>query len=372
MLARAARPIIVMGDGIAFAEAQDELTRVAEVLGAEVWGGDAGEVNMPASHPLSRGLLGHMFGDHSRGILHDADAALVSGTYLLPEVFPRVDEVFAPSCEVVHIDLDAYEIAKNHPVTLGMVADPKLGLAALARELEATMTADQKRAAAQRLARSRDDRRQQDEQEKQRDLQAAGQVPMGPALFMRELAARLPDDAIIWDEALTTSPDVARYLPADRPGSYFLTRGGSLGVGLPGGIGAKIANPDRTVVAFAGDGGSMYTIQALWSAAHHRVATKFVNCNNRSYRLLKINLQQYWVDSKVPQGDFPWSFDINDPDIDFTRLAEGLGVPAVRIDHPSQVTAGIERALAHDGPFLIELVIDGAVAGEPVHIRCGQ
>ena len=99
---------------------------------------------------------------------------------------------------------------------------------------------------------------------------------------------------MIFDEALTFSPEVTQYLPPRRPGTFFQTRGGSLGVGIPGAIGLKLAHPDRVVIGFTGDGGSMYTIQALWTAAHHNIAAKFIICNNRSYRILKYNVQQYW------------------------------------------------------------------------------
>jgi benzoylformate decarboxylase len=354
------------------AGAQAQLTEVAELIGAEVWGADSSEVNMRGSHPLYRGLLGHMFGFHSQEILRTADAVLVIGTYLLPEVFPTLGDLFAPGCQVVHVDLDAYEIAKNHPVTLGLVGDPRLALGALARRLASAMTVDQHRGAAERRAQSGRDRAQRDQAAVVEDRRNADRVPMTPALFMRELAERLPEDAVVFDEALTSSPDLARHLFPDRPGQYFQTRGGSLGVGLPGGLGLKLAHPDRTVVAFAGDGGSMYTIQALWTAAHHRLDVKFVICNNRMYRLLKLNLQPYWQEQQSPLRAFPPSFDLGDPDIDFVRLAESMGVAATRIELPSQVAAGIERALAHDGPFLIELVIDGTVPEAITHVKCGQ
>ena len=115
----------------------------------------------------------------------------------------------------------------------------------------------------------------------------------------------LPEDAIIFDEALTFSPEITQLYAATLPGHYFQTRGGSLGVGIPGAIGAKVAHPDRTVVGFTGDGGSMYTIQALWTAAHHRIGAKFVILNNRRYMLLQLNIRQYWKDLGLPENPFP-------------------------------------------------------------------
>ena len=111
---------------------------------------------------------------------------------------------------------------------------------------------------------------------KERDRSFHDALPLHASMFAEELAKHLPPDAIIFDEALTTSPELTRYITPTAPGSYFLTRGGSLGVGIPGAIGIKIANPDKVVFGFTGDGGSMYTIQALWTAAKYGVAAKFV------------------------------------------------------------------------------------------------
>src|SRR3954453_12996269 len=141
MLAGASRPVVITGDGIAFSGAQGELTRVAELLGAEVWGANFSEVNIAADHPLFRGQLGHMFGDHSRGITSQADAVLIVGTYVFPEVFPALEGVFAPGAPVVHVDLDSYEIAKNHRVDVGFAADPRETLSLLARALESALPA---------------------------------------------------------------------------------------------------------------------------------------------------------------------------------------------------------------------------------------
>ena len=183
---------------------------------------------------------------------------------------------------------------------------------------------------------------------------------------MEELDAQLPADAIIFDEGLTSSPAIVRYRPPQRTGEYFLTRGGSLGVGIPGAIGAKLANPDKTVIGFTGDGGSMYTIQALWTAARHNVAAKFVVCNNSSYRLLQLNIDQYWKDQGIAKHDYPLSFDLSYPPLHFAEMAHGMGVQGVRVEQPSEIAPAIRQALAHPGPFLIDLVLEGDVHPERV------
>ncbi|GCF07958.1 thiamine pyrophosphate-binding protein [Dictyobacter arantiisoli] len=367
LLKDAQRPMIIMGDGVATSAAQEELTRVAEILGAEVWGADSSEVNMSAAHPLFKGQLGHMFGEHSRAITTQADAVLICGTYVFPEVFPALSEVFARDAKVVHIDLDAYEIAKNFPVDLGLVSDPKATLARLATALQTSMNADQKAAAQTRITRHAAEKEQEKAHQDEANQARRDTMPLHASQFMEELAAQLPSDAVIFDEALTTSPDLVHYLPPTQTGSYFLTRGGSLGVGLPGALGLKLAHPDKTVIGFSGDGGSMYTIQALWTAAHHKIGAKFVICNNHSYELLKLNIQQYWRERDLPEREFPTSFELTDPAIRFDELAQALGVQSARVETPEQIAPAIRQALATDDPFLIELIITNEVPDHIVH-----
>jgi thiamine pyrophosphate-dependent acetolactate synthase large subunit-like protein len=362
LLTGARRPVIIMGDGIAYHRAQGELIRVAELLGAEVWGADHSEVNIPFDHPLYRGSLGHMFGEASARVTREADAILIVGTYVFPEVFPLLDGVFAPDAKVVHIDLNAYEIAKNHRVDLGLVSDPSPTLAALADRLSAVLEPNDLAAARERAstmgARAAEARRVALE----RDAARRDEVPLRASTFMEALARHAPDDTIVFDEALTVSPDVTRYFVPTRPDHFFQTRGGSLGVGVPGAIGIKLARPEATVIGFSGDGGSMYTIQALWTAAHHGVDAKFVICNNQSYMLLKLNILQYWREQVgVEAHAFPKSFELRDPVVDFAALAESLGVRARRVDHPDQVEDAVREMLDHPGPFLIDLVISDEV-----------
>ncbi|MFE2271965.1 thiamine pyrophosphate-binding protein [Streptomyces lavendulae] len=349
LLAGAARPVVLVGDGVALSGAQAELAAVAELLGADVFEVDSSEVNIAASHPLRRGQTGHMFGPHSKELVGNADAVLIVGTYVFPEVFPELENPFRPGAKVVHIDLNAYEIAKNHPVDLGLAADPRHALRALAGVLEQRLTPAQRAAAAARLdVRTR---------ERARTELAADDDGTPMAVFLRTLAERTGRDLIVFDEALTTSPLVTRYLPPERPGDYHLTRGGSLGVGFPGAVGAKLAHPDRLVVGFAGDGGTMYTHQALWTAARYGIDAKFVVCNNRKYRLLDDNIAQYWRERDIAEHPYPGSFDLAHPEIDFAGLARALGADGTRVEKPDEAVAAVARMLAHPGPYLVDIQI---------------
>jgi thiamine pyrophosphate-dependent acetolactate synthase large subunit-like protein len=356
LLAGADQPVIIMGDGVAHAQAQPELAQIADTLGAAVWGAMSSEVNIAGTHPLYRGLTGHMFGTVSRQKVADADAVLIVGTYVFPDVFPQLDSPFRPDANIVHIDLNTYDIAKNYPITLGLLGDPKPTLALLADTLTEQMTEDQKTAARGRTEQAiRDGERAKQLQD---DAADRGLAALSMSAFAEELARQLPDDAIIFDEALTNSPALSRHLSPATPGHLYQTPGGTLGVGLPGAIGVKLAHPERTVVGFAGDGGAMFILPALWTAAHYHIGAKFVVCNNRSYRILKDNLLVYWRDQKVQNGDFPPFFDIRDPDVDYAALAHGLGVPGTRVTQPDEIAGGIKQMLVHDGPFLIDLVLE--------------
>jgi thiamine pyrophosphate-dependent acetolactate synthase large subunit-like protein len=359
MLVGAQKPLIIMGDGVAYSSAQNELVRVAEVLGADVWGADNSEVNIPANHPLYKGSLGHMFGANSSHVTHEADAVLIVGTYIFPEVYPylSMSDIFASNAKIIHIDLNAYEIAKNFPVDLGLVSDPKLTLGALADALNVTLSAAQKQAAQSRLEASDAAKQKALQAQLEADRKVRDLVPLQTSRFMEELGKQLPDDAIIFDEALTSSPPLTRYIPPVKPNTFFQTRGGSLGVGIPGALGIKLAHPDKTVIGFTGDGGSMYTIQALWSAAHHNIGAKFVICNNASYMLLKLNILQYWRSQGLQPGRFPASFDLTGPMVDFVKIAESMGVPGARVERPEQAAPAIRQMLATDGPFLIDMVV---------------
>lgn len=361
ILASAEKPMFFIGDGIAWSGAQNEVTRVAELLGAEVWEADTGELNMSHTHPLHQGATGHMFGEQSLPITTRGDVNLICGTYMLPEVFPELGDIFKSDAKTIHIDLNAYEIAKNHPVDLGLVSNPKLTLAKLATVLEAIMTPSQKEAAKKReeeIGRAKEERHQR---QLEADRQVRDDVPLNFSRFCEELATYLPKDAIIFDEAITSSPNITRYYPPTLPEHYFVTRGGSLGVGIPGAIGAKLAHPDQTVIGIIGDGGAMYTIQALWSAVRHDVDVKFIICNNRSYRILQDNIDAYWEEREITDRKYPLCFDLSKPELSFDEIAKSMGVEGIRVEKPAEIGPAIKKALAHKGPFLIDVVLEANV-----------
>jgi thiamine pyrophosphate-dependent acetolactate synthase large subunit-like protein len=371
-LVNSKKPIIFMGDGICFSNAEEELTSLAEVLGAEVYGVDVGNLNMDTTHSCYMGTTGHMFGYSSLPITQKGDVNLIVGTYMLPEVFPELGSVYAHGAKVLHIDLNTYEIAKNHRVDMSVAADPKLTLNSIREEVLKSMTPDLKKTALRRIELMIAEKEKDMEEVKQKDILNRDKQPMFMSRFMEELSASLPDDTISFDEALTNSPAVTRYFPPKKPGNYFVTRGGSLGVGFPGAIGVKLANPDNLVIGFSGDGGSMYTIQALASAFRHQIGVKFIVCNNSSYRLLQLNILQFWKENHIQNRDFPVPFDLSVPQIRFDLLAQSMGVNSIRVESADQIKNAVEMMLADDMPFLIDLVLEGDAHPHLVGVKCGQ
>ncbi len=365
VLRGAKRPIILMGDDVARSGAQAELVKLAETLGAPVYGAMESEVNMPRSHPLYAGQTGHMFGKVSRDIVKDADAVLVVGTYIFPEVFPSTKSPFRPSTKIISINETLGDILKGgHNITHPIVAGPKPALGMLAAKLGERATAPEKRAAetrSQNLAAKKSES----------VLAARAQDEAAPGVTVAKLAKELErqmaaleaqggERPVIFDEAITGHPQLARWIKnADTPGLYFQTPGGTLGVGVPGAIGTTEATGKRSI-AFVGDGGVLYTEQALATAARYNQKVGVVVIDNAAYGLLDVNLD---AQVRMAGGDpknvpRPSVFDLSEPKLDFVKLAAGHGVKqAVRVESEAEIAPAVSAMLKSDGPFLIHLVV---------------
>jgi len=163
----------------------------------------------------------------------------------------------------------------------------------------------------------------------------------------------LPRDTVVIDETVSSGGGLRQLVKSDDPQSFFGLRGGGIGWGIPASIGVKIALPDRPVIALVGDGSSMYTIQALWTAARYKIGVVFVIFNNTSYRILKQRL--FAQRGYAAQQDTYVGMELNDPAIDFVGLARSLGVPAERAKTVHDATDLIAKGLAGGSPVLIEV-----------------
>lgn len=380
LIEQSSNPIILAGDGVAWSNANTSLLQLTELIGARVYMADGGDVNMPEDHPLYFGSTGHMFGEASFPITSDSDCVIVIGCYLLPEVFPKLSDIFSPNAKVLHLDSNPNNIAKNHRVDQSLVGDIN-GL--ITQVIEGLGEASE--AARDQFKRNNIHNRKLKEQRVSSIESVYGLKPgikdedydgksvfMASGEFCRELSLQLAPNAVIFDEALTNSPPISHYIPAKNLGDKYWTRGGSLGTGFPGAIGVKLADRSREVIGFSGDGGSMYTIQTLWTAARHNIAAKFVVCQNRSYRLLQANIRQFWDERGISHHDYPLCFDLSTPEISFEDIAKSMGVAAERVWKPSQIKPAIARMLASTDPYLINLVLDGDVHPELIGVHCGQ
>jgi benzoylformate decarboxylase len=117
--------------------------------------------------------------------------------------------------------------------------------------------------------------------------------------------------------------------------------------------------PRRPVVAISGDGSAMYSIQALWTAAHHKLAIVFVILSNRQYRILKHNVD-VWRQNFEAGTQHPYqNMDLTAPELDFVHLAAGMGVEGVRVEKPDEIAPALARAVAANRPYLVEIVVEG-------------
>jgi benzoylformate decarboxylase len=353
LLAVARRPMIVVGDGVALSDGQEEVARLAELLGAPVYQGYTTEVNVPPDHPLVAGTLpftnaaapevtGKLWAEH--------DVVLALGVPLFRFIFPRPGVVRAPDTKVIQVDLNGWEIGKNLPEAIGIKADCRAMLRALLERLESRPPAGARERAGAIAAATRTRR----EQMAADDRKAWDATPISVPRLMSEIAAVLPQDAAVFDEAITSSTVLQRYL-RPRPGRYFRARGGGLGPGLPGTLGVKLAMPDRPVVGVVADGSAMYSVSAFWTAAHHRIPVTWVICNNSSYRILKENLIDYLGPSH-PGRKF-MATDLTDPPLRYDRIAESMGVRGWRVERPDELRPALERALALGAPAVVDVAI---------------
>jgi acetolactate synthase I/II/III large subunit len=169
------------------------------------------------------------------------------------------------------------------------------------------------------------------------------------------IAATMPEHAIVMDEAATTGLPFFNASANAPAHTYLALTGGAIGQGLPCATGAAVACPDRRVIAFQADGSGMYTVQSLWTQARESLNVTTVLCNNRSYRILQVELARAGVKEPGPKARS--LTDLSNPDIDWSMLARGLGVPSVRVETAEALTKELERSFATPGPYLIEMLL---------------
>jgi benzoylformate decarboxylase len=184
---------------------------------------------------------------------------------------------------------------------------------------------------------------------------AKDRSPIDPDWLALQLIEAMPDRAILVDEGMTSSRHMSSLrMHRDRFGYHGLASGG-IGWGLPASVGASLANPGRPVVCYSGDGSAMYSIQALWTAAHQKLPLTFVVVNNGGYRIIKQRLLAFHGDDNYIGMDFV------KPPVDFAGMATSLGLEAMRITASADLKPALTSAFNRPGAKLIEVMVDGTV-----------
>lgn len=351
------RPAIVIGDDAAGATV--EVIALAERIGAAVWcEGLRMHTALPTAHPNFRLAL-PFDAVALRKAFDGFDTVLLVGGSFFEEVWYAPGLPFAPGTTVIHVEPVAERLAHNFPVTLGLVGGARATLGALLAAVDRGATAAFREAAARRNDGLTMLKAQDAEAQRARAARRWDRTPISVPRLMAEIEAALPPNGIVVDESITGSIELARTVQFERTGDYFGARGGGIGQALPGALGVKLAHPDRPVVAVSGDGSAMYSIQALWTAAHHDLAVVFLIMNNRQYRILKHNMDTYRQRfGAKPERGYP-HMDLSAPDLGFVAIARGLGVDGEGVTHPAELRAALDRALAAGRPYLLDVSIEG-------------
>ena len=358
VLAAAKRPIIMAGDAVAQSRAHAELVELAELLGAPVYTEFVpNTASFPSSHPLFRGNPVRT-APAVRKILEEYDALLSVGADLFTLSLPSDVDPMPPGMAIVHIDTDPWEIGKNYPPAAAILGDPKSTLPELTAMVRERMSSAARGAARERLARASEATLAEREALRAKARSLAGVTPVLPLALLHAIGEILPKDAVVIEEVLSSAPGIRQLIRSDDPQSYFGLRGGGIGWGLPAAIGVKLALPDRPVVGLIGDGSAMYTVQALWTAAHYRIPVVFVILNNTSYRILKQRLHAFR--GLAEQVDTYVGMELVDPTIDFVGLSRSLGVAAERAKTVHEATDLISKALKDNTAMLIDVELDRA------------
>ena len=179
--------------------------------------------------------------------------------------------------------------------------------------------------------------------------------PLSAEAIGAVVGARLPDGAIMVEEAITANLGVAAGTAGAPPHDWLGHTGGAIGQGLPVATGAAVAGAGRRVVCVQADGSAMYTVQALWTQARESLDVTTIIVSNRAYAILQIEMHRVQADPPGPTAAA--LLDLNHPALDVVSLARGLGVPAVSVSTVAELDAAYQRSLAEPGPFVIEAVL---------------
>ena len=362
LLMDSSRPMLMVGDRLSDDGAVDQAVELAELMGLPVYQARGAEVAFPTTHGQFQGNLSLRVAGQ-RAVLQTVDLVLAVGSDPFEELFYWGDVILPPEAKLVHIDPDASRIGRSEPTDVGIVGNCKLSLSDLIAALKERLSPGDMLEIEERKQAAVDEARSRREAYEGSVAEKWEHRPMTPARMMAELAAAVPENAIVVDDSISNRGAMRHYFQAQERGDLRGYRGQSIGGGMGTTMGTQCANPDRPVFGIIGDGSAMMTVQGLWTAANDNIPCIFVICNNGSYRVLKVNFNVYQEEilelpetsgGRLLYSDFATPFDM-------AAIANSMGVHGERITDPAEIKPAVHRAVASGKPALLDIVIDGSL-----------
>ena len=340
--------VVVLGDDLA-ALGRRCAGGFAEAGGYAVWGTQlTSRVAFPAAHPCWAGVLKPDFVEMRARLAGLKALVLVGGRSFIAYPYREVEPI-PEGVKIFHVAETAEAFGREHAADLALFGD----IPSTLRETAAALSLVDSCAVAARVAARAEAQDGPRGDDAGRDPRRGELRPLTSDAAVLAVFDALPDDALITNDSAATFGAVQE-LMATRPGRYFFARGGVLGCNMPAAVGAALQH-SGPVVSLVGDGGAMYSPQALWSAAHQRAHVVFFVFNNRRYGVLQ-NVARQLGCANALAGRFV-GMDVIDPPIDFLALAASMGVPAERADSREAIAEAAAKAFARPGPSLIEIPV---------------
>ncbi len=337
MINESKNPMLYLGGGVVHSGASSEAVAFAEKAGLPTVMTLMALGTMPVDHALSLGMLGMHGARYTNFLLDECDLLIAIGARFDDRATGKV-AAFCPQAKIIHVDIDPSELDKIKTAHVGIKGDVKAVLELLAPQVNATLRTEW----LSRVAELKADH----------PLRMPGiENPRTPYGLIRAVADCLDDEATITTDVGQHQMWVAQAYPLRRPRQWLTSGGlGTMGFGLPAAIGASLAEPERTVVCFSGDGSILMNVQEFASAAEEEVNVKVVLMNNSSLGLV-FQQQTMFYGERIFSSKFKGV-------PDFIKVAEGFGWQTLDLDKAGDPLAALGKALSSRGPMLIHASID--------------